>query len=531
MLNSHARRFGEALVDRHVITREVMDTTLEEASRTGVPFPTVLAGVISLPAADLAAGWAAATGVLYIDLSSEVMHPEAIALLPEELIVEHRAVPIRVENHELVVAFAAPAVPAAVRAIADHLLAAGGPELVVGLTDEASLHDALAELTGSGDASTQHGGSQQNESATELYRLFDRLLEFGASDLHLAAGQPPFMRVVGDLIRMPDEPELTATRIRELVYSILTVRQQARFEEVHELDTSHAMGAKVRFRVNVFLQRNAVGAAFRVIPYEVVDFDLLGLPQVVRTVADLPRGLVLVTGPTGSGKSTTLASLVDIVNRTRHCHIMTIEDPIEFVHRPKVALINQREVGEDTNGFGQALTSAMRQDPDVILVGEMRDLETISTAITAAETGHLVFATLHTQDAAQTVDRIIDVFPGDQQGQVRVQLANSIQAVVTQQLVPSIDGRSRIAACELMIANNAIRALIRDGKIHQIHNAMTSGKRSGMQTMDDSLADLIRKGAIDPKEAMRRAKNPDDLARLVGYTPPPLPTGMAPSRP
>jgi len=341
----------------------------------------------------------------------------------------------------------------------------------------------------------------------------------GGSDLHLAAGQAPFVRVVGELMRMPDEPELTATRVRELVFSILSARQIERFHETCELDTSHAMGAKVRFRVNVFLQRNAVGAAFRVIPYEVVDIDLLGLPPVVKTLADLPRGLVLVTGPTGSGKSTTLASLVDIVNRTRQCHIMTIEDPVEFVHRPKVALINQREIGEDTRSFGAALTSAMRQDPDVILVGEMRDLETISTAITAAETGHLVFATLHTQDAAQTVDRIIDVFPGEQQGQVRVQLANSLQAVATQQLVPTVDGRSRAVACELMLASNAIRALIRDGKIHQIHNAMTSGKRSGMQTMDDSLADLVRRGVVDPQQALRRAKNPDDLARMVGLDP------------
>jgi twitching motility protein PilT len=280
------------------------------------------------------------------------------------------------------------------------------------------------------------------------------------------------------------------------------------------------MGSRVRFRVNVFVQRNAVGAAFRVIPFEVVAFEQLGVPDVVRTFADLPRGLVLVTGPTGSGKSTTLASLVDIVNNTRQCHIMTIEDPVEFVHRSKVALVNQREVGEDTGGFSTALTQAMRQDPDVILVGEMRDLETISTAITAAETGHLVFGTLHTQDAAQTVDRIIDVFPGDQQGQVRIQLANSLVGVSTQQLLPTADGRSRAVACEVMIANTAIRSLIRDGKVHQIHNAMASGKRVGMQSMDESLADLVRRGVVAPEQALRRAKNPDDLARMIGQPAP-----------
>jgi twitching motility protein PilT len=279
------------------------------------------------------------------------------------------------------------------------------------------------------------------------------------------------------------------------------------------------MGNRVRFRVNVFVQRNAVGVAFRVIPFEVIDFDQLGLPPVVRSFANYPRGLVLVTGPTGSGKSTTLASLIDIVNRERQSHIITIEDPIEFVHHSKVALVNQREVGTDTAGFGAALTSAMRQDPDVILVGEMRDLETISTAITAAETGHLVYATLHTQDAAQTVDRIIDVFPAEQQAQVRIQLANSLMGVVTQQLVPTADGRARAVASEVMVANHPIRALIRDGKVHQIHNAMMSGRKIGMQSMDDSLADLVRRGLVTIEQAQKRAQNPDELGRLVGTIP------------
>lgn len=521
MLNSQARRFGEALVDRHVLTREVMDGALEEAARSGVPFPQVLATKLTIADNDLAAAWAAATGARYVDFEHEVIHPEVLALLSEELITKHRAVPVRQENHELLVAFGAPASAADIRAVADHLVASSGPELAVGLTTTSAIDAAIADiLDGDGPTDAQHGGVARDEAMSALYRLFDTVIEMGGSDLHLAANEPPFVRVVGELIRMPNQPALDPTRLREMVFSILSARQIERFHETCELDTSHAMGEKVRFRVNVYLQRNAVGAAFRVIPYEVVDFDLLGLPPIVKTLADLPRGLVLVTGPTGSGKSTTLASLVDIVNRTRQCHIMTIEDPIEFVHRPKVALINQREIGEDTLAFGAALTSAMRQDPDVILVGEMRDLETISTAITAAETGHLVFATLHTQDAAQTVDRIIDVFPGEQQGQVRVQLANSLQAVATQQLIPTLDGRGRAVACELMLANNAIRALIRDGKIHQIHNAMMSGKRSGMQSMDDSLADLVRRGVVDAKQAVRRARNGDDLARLLGVQEP-----------
>lgn len=513
MLNSQARRFGDALVERHVITREAVEEALEHAASTGSSFPDVLAATHPLSPADLAAGWAAATGAAFVDLEHDVVHAEAAAYLPIELCRTHRALPISAPGSELLVAFPAPAPAAAIKAVADHLSATGGPDLEVGLADPALLDQLLAALDAPAGSAVDTTG--RNPAMIELYRLFERTIEMGGSDLHLAAGQPPFVRVVGDLMRMPDEAELDATQVKDLVYSILSGRQIDRFEELHELDTSHAMGSKVRFRVNVFLQRNAVGAAFRVIPYEVVPFEHLGLPEVVRQFADLPRGLVLVTGPTGSGKSTTLASLIDIVNRTRQCHIMTIEDPIEFVHRPKVALINQREVGEDTNSFGTALTSAMRQDPDVILVGELRDLDTIATAITAAETGHLVFGTLHTQDAAQTVDRIIDVFPGEQQAQVRVQLANSLMGVATQQLVITADGRSRVVASEIMFVTTAIRALIRDGKVHQIHNAMTSGRKQGNQSMDESLADLVRRGAITLDNAIRRARNPDDLARMA----------------
>jgi len=514
MLTSQARRFGDALVDRHVVSRELVEAALDAASRTGQPFPDVLGTMADIPSADTAAAWAAALSVAYIDFSTEVIHPEVSAALPEALCRQYRAVPVRHDEGGLLVAFDLPLNAKAVQAVADALHATGGGDLVVGVSEAEGIEAAMAASFGGAEPTSGH--SVHAEPAAELYRLFDRVLELGGSDLHLAAGQAPFVRVVGELIRMPDEAELSPAKVRELVFSILTVRQQEKFEADHELDTSHAMGAKVRFRINVFVQRNAVGAAFRVIPYDVVPFDQIGVPEIIRTWAELPRGLVLVTGPTGSGKSTTLASLIDIVNTTRQCHIITIEDPVEFVHRPKVALVNQREVGQDTAGFGKALTQAMRQDPDVILVGEMRDLETISTAITAAETGHLVFGTLHTQNAAQTVDRIIDVFPGEQQGQVRIQLANSLVGVSTQQLVPTADGRSRAVACEIMLANTAIRSLIRDGKVHQIHNAMASGKRQGMQAMDDSLADLVRRGVVTSEQALRRAQNPDDLARMIG---------------
>jgi twitching motility protein PilT len=515
MLTSQARRFGDALVDRHVITREVMEAALDESARSGVPFPQVISSHGEIPSGDLAAAWAAALGATYVDFNTVVVEPEAVALLPEELGLQHQAVPVSLHGSSLLIAFPTPLDTAAVKAVTAHVRSTG-LEVELGIADPASLGAALAEAYGGSPASSGSGGSVGHaEPSAELYRLFDRVLEMGASDLHLAANQPPFVRIVGELVRMPDEPALSAAKVRELAFSILSVRQQQKFEETSELDTSHAMGKKVRFRVNVFVQRNAVGVAFRVIPFEVVDFDLLGLPEIVKTFADYPRGLILVTGPTGSGKSTTLASLVDIVNRTRQCHIITIEDPIEFVHHSKVALVNQREVGSDTAAFGAALTSAMRQDPDVILVGEMRDLDTISTAITAAETGHLVYATLHTQDAAQTVDRIIDVFPAEQQGQVRIQLANSLVGVVTQQLVPTLDGRGRAVASEVMLANNAIRALIRDGKVHQIHNVMMSGRKAGMQSMDDSLADLVRRGVVSKEQAARRAQNPDELLRLL----------------
>ncbi len=518
MLTSQARRFGDALVDRHIVSREDVENALDEAAHSGLPFPEVVRSKLDVPPPAMAAAWAAALSVEYVDFSIAVVHPEASAMLSEELCRRLRVVPVRMGEAGLLVAFPLPLDAKAVQEVGDHLASRGHPDLEVGVSEDDGIAAALAATFGGAEPSA--GAASHAEPSADLYRLFDRVLELAGSDLHLAAGQPPRVRVVGELVPMPGEEPLTAAKVKELVYSILTVRQQQVFERDNELDTSHAMGAKVRFRVNVFLQRNAVGAAFRVIPYEVVPFEQLGVPEVIRTWADLPRGLVLVTGPTGSGKSTTLASLIDIVNRTRQCHIMTIEDPVEFVHRSKAALVNQREIGQDTSGFGKALTQAMRQDPDVILVGEMRDLETISTAITAAETGHLVFGTLHTQNAAQTVDRIIDVFPGEQQGQVRIQLANSLVGVSTQQLVPTADGRSRAVACEILLANTAVRALIRDGKVHQIHNAMQSGKRQGMQSMDDSLADLVRRGVVEAHQAMRRAQNPDDLGRMLGLTQP-----------
>jgi twitching motility protein PilT len=346
--------------------------------------------------------------------------------------------------------------------------------------------------------------------------LLRRLVERGGSDLHLSAGAEPTIRVNGQLQRLTAFPVLTPFDIRRMVFAMLTDKQRERFEEALELDTAHSVPGGGRFRVNVFLQRDSVGAVIRAIPHDIVPLEQLGLPARVAAFAELPRGLVLVTGPTGSGKTTTLASLLDVVNRTKAVHIMTVEDPIEFLHTHQRATVNQREVGEDTYSFAAALKHVLRQDPDVILVGELRDLETIQMALTAAETGHLVFGTLHTQDAPQSIDRIIDVFPGHQQHQVRAQLASALQGIVTQQLVVSPDGQRRLCAAEVLVATPAVRNLIREGKTHQIYSAMQAGGKFGMQTMDQSLADLVRRRDIDMAAAVERCMNAEDLRRLVG---------------
>jgi twitching motility protein PilT len=346
--------------------------------------------------------------------------------------------------------------------------------------------------------------------------LLDVVLERGASDLHLTVGAPPTIRLHGDLERLSEYPMMTPRALQGMIYAILPQKMRERLEQELELDMSYALPGRARFRVNVYFQRDSLGAAFRLIPYEIKTIDDLQLPNVVGDLARFPRGFVVVTGPTGSGKSTTLAGMVDIVNKERAAHIMTVEDPIEFLHRHERCIVNQREVGADTHSFSQALKHVLRQDPDVILVGEMRDLETIGTAITAAETGHLVFATLHTQDAPQTIDRIIDVFPPHQQQQVRVQLATTLQGVVTQQLLQTADGHGRVVAVEVLICTPAVRNLIREGKVHQIYSIMQAGGRFGMQTMDQSLANLVKAGHITQQLAYERCHDAEELNRLIG---------------
>jgi len=359
-------------------------------------------------------------------------------------------------------------------------------------------------------------GQMLGEDDLDLEAALRTMIEMGASDLHITTGAPPTVRLDGRLIHLEGYKMMTPDGIQRTMYSILTQRQRETFEENLELDFAHAVRGVARFRVNLYQQRDSLGAAFRVIPYEIKPLDGLGVPPVVANFAGLPRGLVLVTGPTGSGKSTTLASIIDLANRTRSDHIMTVEDPIEFLHRHKKSLVNQREVGTDTLSFANALKHVLRQDPDIILVGEMRDLETISVALTAAETGHLVFATLHTQDAAQTIDRIIDVFPSGQQSQVRAQLASALQGVVCQTLSKRADGPGRVVATEVMIATPAIRNLIREGKAHQIYSAMQAGAQFGMHTMDQHLADLVKVGKITYEQGLEKCHHTEDYNRLTG---------------
>ncbi len=358
---------------------------------------------------------------------------------------------------------------------------------------------------------THRAGSASESLRLDLDSLLTYAVENGASDLHIAEGFPPAIRVDGSIRPIEGMPVLDGNQVRRMVYNILPQTQREKFEATKELDTSHSVHNVGRFRVNVFQQRGAIGAVLRTIPHKIPPFDSLGIPKVVASFAELRRGLVLVTGPTGSGKTTTLAALVDIINQTKPLHIVTVEDPIEFLHHHGKSIVNQREVGQDTSSFAESLRHVLRQDPDVILVGEMRDLETISTAITAAETGHLVFATLHTQDAPQTIDRIIDVFPPNQQDQVRVQLAGTLEAIVTQQLILAAGGVGRVAVCEVMVCTPGIRNLIRSSKSHQVYSLMQTGGAEGMQTMDQGLAIAVREQKITESMALDRSHDPKQL--------------------
>jgi twitching motility protein PilT len=349
-----------------------------------------------------------------------------------------------------------------------------------------------------------------------LPELLKTLVESNGSDLHIATNTPPQMRVHGHLERIAGNTDMTPAETKQLVYSVLTDSQKKRFEETKELDFSFGIKGLARFRCNVFNQRGAVGAVYRVIPEKIRTFGELGLPAVLATLADRPRGLVLVTGPTGSGKSTTLAAMLDKINSERHEHILTIEDPIEYIHPHKNCLVNQREVHSDTDSFSNALRAALREDPDIVLIGEMRDLETVEAALKIAETGHLTFGTLHTNSAAQTINRIIDIFPANQQAQIRTQLSLVLEGIVCQALLPKADGKGRVCSLEILVPTPAIRNLIRDDKVHQIYGAMQTGQeKMGMQTANQSLASLYQKRLVTMETAMGASSNRDELQDMI----------------
>jgi twitching motility protein PilT len=511
-----SRTTGEFLVSRKVLSRAALEAALEQEQQTGVPLTKLLASGGLVAERDLVAAVSEQIGIPMWDPDRQPIPSIVGGMLPVALCQRLRAVVVGMDGDRLIVAMEDPSDASAV----DQLGQESGWNIVPVLAAASDISLAIEVLYGVDEATALNPAapaSDQPDPMTERHinDLLAEMMRLGASDLHLSVGLPPSIRVDGSLRPLEGQEVLTGSETRRLVYGILTQRQREKFEDHLELDTSHSVPNVGRFRLNVFVQRDSVGAVLRGIPFRITPLEKLGIPAVVGDLAHLPRGLVLVTGPTGSGKSTTLASVVDIVNSSHACHIMTIEDPIEFLHDHKRAVVNQREVGEDTKSFSDALKHVLRQDPDVILVGEMRDLETISTALTAAETGHLVFATLHTQDAPQTIDRVIDVFPAHQQQQIRVQLAATLQAVVCQQLLPKLRTRGRTAATEVLIATPAIRNMIREGKVHQIYSAMQSGATYGMHTLDQALADLVRKSVVSLDVALERCHHEDELRRLV----------------
>jgi twitching motility protein PilT len=528
---------AQALIETGQIAEVDANAVLAESGATGVSLGSLVAakGMVSPQVVTATLGQLAQLPT--VDLYTNRPSPEAVAAIPPAVASDYGAIGYAFHDGALHVAFGEPPSQEELAALASLC----GCKVSAVLGDPAAIErvQALAQATpqpvvdsapmppGVPDASINPMGTNGSSNggapyatpapgaANDLPLHIDDLLRYavsvGASDLHLTTQMPGCIRLHGAIRPIEGCPVLDHETIRDMIFGILPASQRERFEDEKELDTSHSIPGVGRFRVNVFMQRGTVAAALRAIPHEIPVFDSLGIPEAIRAFSEMRRGLVLVTGPTGSGKSTTLASLVDIINRTKPLHIITIEDPIEFLHNHKRAIVNQREVGEDTNSFSEALRRVLREDPDVILVGEMRDLETISMALTAAETGHLVFGTLHTQDAPQTIDRVVDVFPTNQQEQVRTMLSAALEGVVTQQLILNAEGTGRLAACEVMMCTPAIRNLIRSSKTHQIYSLMQTGASHGMQTMDQGLAKLVKEGRVTEAVAFDRCRNEDDL--------------------
>jgi twitching motility protein PilT len=546
------KQLSDVLLEQGMVTAEQLDLATQEEAKTGKSSWKILLERGVVTERDLVRARAEQIGMQFVDVSSLEPGGDVVALVPAEMAKRQMVLPVASEDDVLVLAMAdprnhlavdevagssgkqvapvaayrqdlasaidrvyggesatPPAAPAAPGPVAPEAVTPPGPAMGSFTGDDIPMVEAAKP-----SAPVVEVGDENKEPSLADFLI--EVIEGNGSDLHLTSGLPPMIRVFGDLRPIPGYRKLLPKDLQEIVYSMLTQKQRERFEEDLELDISYSLPGRARFRVNVYQQRDALGTVMRLIPFEIKSLDDLGIPSSVKEFARLKRGMVLVTGITGSGKSTTLAGLVDIVNSERRDHIMTVEDPIEFLHRHKTSIVNQREVGTDTHSFAGALKHVLRQDPDVILVGELRDLETISTALTAAETGHLVFATLHTQDAPQSVDRIIDVFPPHQQEQIRIMLAGSLAGVVSQQLVPRADGKGRVVAVELMVTTPGIKNLIREGKTHQIYTALQAGGQYGMQVMDQHLAELVKKGKITYEAALERSHRVEEFNRLAG---------------
>ena len=523
MTTAPSRRIAEALVDRRLLTIDDLIVVQGEADVTGGDVLQRLVTTGRVRRIDALRALADHIGVEFVDPATDfVPDPNAIGALDAAVAVSEGALPTRMRSGVLTIAVADP-LDGAKR---DRLQAAAHSEVGLALAPGEELINTvkrvyLAQPTAGvdPDAPTPIGIEPAVAPAEASYHINDllgALMDRGGSDLHLTAGSPPQMRLNGLLMPIEGYDSLRPAELRAMVFDILSARQRAELEENLELDASHPVAGIGRFRANVFFQRGSVGMVMRAIPNRVGSLADMGMPPIVAELALKSSGLVLVTGPTGSGKSTTLAGMIDLINAERSFHVMTVEDPIEFIHSHQRAIVNQREVGADTTSFAKALRHVLRQDPDVILIGEMRDLETMSTVLTAAETGHLVFATLHTHDAPGSVERIIDAFPPFQQHQVRAQLAETLQGVVSQQLLPTVDGDGRVPAVEVMVATPAIRSLIREGKVPLIRSAMQAGGEHGMQTMDKALATLARSGRVDMAVASERAESAQDFKYLFG---------------
>ncbi|MFZ6002753.1 MAG: PilT/PilU family type 4a pilus ATPase [Actinomycetota bacterium] len=520
-----SRRLGEFLVGRRVLSRDTLEELLAREVAEGVHLTTLLQLERAVSEPDLVAAVASELGVPFVDLADHSIAPDVWGLVPEEVALSHGAVALERTSTGVLVAMEDPGDEKAVTVLEEAL----GSEV----QPAAAARDDLLRLIRQmyPDARTEGispaSGVEEGEvdanrtsavatSAAEVHLddLLVEVLRVGASDLHLTAGSPPVVRVEGELRRMPGVPALNGSEVRRMVLGAFTQQQRQRFLEVGELSASHAIPGKGRFRVSAFVQRDSVGAVLRLVPAEIPSLEDLGLPDEVIEWSDHRTGLVLVCGPHGSGTSTTLAAHVDRINRSRAAHILTIEEPIEFLHRHHVGLVNQREVGEDTATFESGLRYALRQDPDVIVAGELPNVDSLRLALAAAETGHLVFATLRTIDAVQTVDRIVEVFPVDQQPQARVQLATTLRGIVVQQLVPAVDG-GRALATEVLLPTPSVIECIRSGDSANLGKAILGGATSGMGTMDQSLAELVQEGIVESEVAIDRAVDPTELRYLL----------------